>query len=419
METFTNIFKIKELRKKIFYTLFFIGIYRIGSHIPISGIDLETVKNLFSNSGLLGFINLFSGGALSRFSILALGIIPYINASIIFQLLTVVIPQIKEISEEGESGRKQIAQYTRYLAIVLALVQAVMLSYGFKNFVDPQVNFWFFLVYSSVCLVAGAAFVMWLGEVITEYGIGNGASLLIFIGIIAQMPFYVRNTYILYQGGTSLIRILLFVLILVLMLVGIVIVQESMRKIPVQYAKRLVGAQQYMPRNTYLPIRLIQGGVLPIIFASAILQFPAVFLQAIPFLHDYFNSGQFYNSIYYNVILCGLIIFFAYFYTALTFNPQEISDNIKKYGGFIVGVRPGKSTVEYLDHVLTKITFIGAIILAFIALFPAIAAYLTKVSSFSGLGGTALLIMVGVAMDLVKHIETYLITHRYEGVLNG
>ena len=393
--------------------------YRLGTHIPIAGVDLNAMKSLFDQGGLLGFFNLFSGGGLSRFSIFGLGVLPYINASIIMQLLTIGWSKLKELSQEGEQGRKQISQYTRYLAILVAVIQATVMAIGFRQFIAPDINFLFFLFYATVGLVAGAAFVMWIGELITEYGIGNGASLLIFTGIIAQMPFYVKNTYVLLSGGASPIGVIILILVLILMVISIIYIQEAQRRIQVQYAKRVVGRKMIGAQNTYIPLRLIQGGVMPIIFASAVLQFPLMIFTYVPidFVQHFFSTYYKYDGVIYNTLFCLLIFFFTYFYTAITFNPQELSDNIKKHGGFITGVRPGTPTVEYLDKIISKLTLLGAVFLAFIALAPIIAANLTHVTSFMGLGGTALLIIVGVAMDIVKQIETYLISHRYEGLV--
>ena len=414
----TNIFNIPELRSRIFYTLVIVFIYRMGSHIPISGVDLKAIEALFEQGGVLGFFNLFSGGGLSRFSVFALGILPFINASIIMQLLTVVSTRMKELAQEGESGRKQLSQFTRYLAIGLSVVQGTVMAFGFRQFVSPDVSFGFFLVYALVGLVAGAALVMWMGELISENGIGNGASILIFVGIIAQMPNYIKNTYVLLVGGTSPVGVVILILVLLFMIVSIVFVQESQRRIQVQYAKRVVGRKMLAAQNTYIPLRLIQGGVMPIIFASAVLQFPLMFSEFVPIqaVQDFFASVYRYDGWLYNGLFCALIFFFTYFYTAITFNPQELANNIQKNGGFITGVRPGKPTVKYLESVITKLTLVGATFLALVALLPTITANLTNVTSFMGLGGTALLIIVGVAMDIVKQIETFMIAKQYEGL---
>ena len=294
MSNLLSIFRLKELRVKILFTLFIVIVYRLGSHIPIPGVDLDAVKALFQQGGLLGFFNLFSGGGMSRFSVFSLGILPFINASIIMQLLTIMYPKLKEIAEEGESGRKQLGQYTRYLAICLSFVQATVMSIGFKAFLVQDAHFGLFLFYSITALVAGAAIVMWLGEVLTEYGIGNGASILIFVGIIAQMPSYIRNTVIQVKGGTSIFGVLVMILVFLGIIISIVCVQEAQRRILVQYAKRVVGRKMYGGQNTYIPLRLIQGGVMPIIFASAMLQFPLMFSQYV----DIEFIGAFFSKYY-------------------------------------------------------------------------------------------------------------------------
>ncbi len=420
MDSFIKIFKLPELRSRLLFTLLLVVVYRLGSHIPISGIDVVRLQaDMFSQGGFLDFVNLFSGGGLARFSIFALGILPYINASIIMQMLTFVSPNLKELAMEGVSGQKQISQYTRYLTIVLALFQGIVMSFGFKAYLLPDISLSFFVFYAVTGLVAGAALVMWMGEVMTERGIGNGASILIFIGIISQLPFYIKNTITLLSGGASSMGVFFMVLTLILMIVAIVYVQEAQRRISVQYAKRVVGRKMYGGQNTYIPMRLVQGGVLPIIFASALLQFPLVLANftGIEQLQTFFSQYYRYDGILYNAFFCFLIFFFTYFYTAISFNPKELSDNIKKHGGFIMGVRPGSPTVEYLEKIVSALTLIGATFLVCVALMPILAANLTNVSSFNGLGGTALLIIVGVAMDFVKQVETYLLSRKYDGFL--
>jgi preprotein translocase subunit SecY len=420
MERFFLIFKYKEIQKKIIYSLVMLLFYRLGSHIPISGIDLSDLNNLVTSNSLISFIDLFSGGSLSRFSIFALGILPYINASIIMQLMSFVIPELKAILEEGEAGRKRISQLTRYITVVLALIQALVITFGFKSFILPNVSFGFFLVYSVIGLVAGACLVMYIGELMTENGIGNGASLLIFIGIISQMPFYVKNTYGLIQSGTSPISVFAMIAVLIFIIFSIVIIQEAQRKIGVQYAKRVVGRKMYGGQSTFIPLRLIQGGVLPIIFASALLQFPLVISNFVPLeiVKTFFAKYYTYDGVLYNGLFCFLIFFFTYFYTAISFSPVELSQNIKKYGGFIMGVRPGKPTEKFLESIVTKLTFFGATFLSLIALIPIIAAATTNVNSFMGLGGTALLIIVGVSLDLLKQIDSFILQKEYEGMVN-
>lgn len=418
-QSLSGFFKLKDLRSRLLFTLGMLVVYRLGTHIPVPGIDLEKLAKIFSQGGLLSFLDLFSGGAMVNFSVFAMGIIPYINASIIMQLLLVAFPQLKEIAEEGDSGRKQIAAYTRYLTIVLAAVQAASLAFWLKDAVRPGYSFPVFLIMSVVSLVAGSTLVMWLGELITERGIGNGASLLIFAAIVSRLPSYVSKTIQLVQGGASFLGVIILVVLWLFLIVGIIIIQEGERRIPVQYAKRIVGRKMYGGRNTFLPLKINQGGVLPIIFASALLQFPMMLGQFIPstaaknFLMKYFSGGGWvYTSLF------GLLIFFfTYFYTAITFNPPELAENIKKYGGFILGVRPGQPTAEYLERIVGRLTLAGAVFLAIIALVPIVAADATRITTLQGFGGTALLIVVGVALDLVRQVETHLITGQYEGIL--
>ncbi|MBU0573621.1 MAG: preprotein translocase subunit SecY, partial [Candidatus Margulisbacteria bacterium] len=343
---------------------------------------------------------------------------PYINASIIMQLLQVVVPQLEELAKEGEAGRKKIAQYTRYLTVVLATFQAFGISMWLRGVALEGINFPLFLIGSVFSLTAGSILVMWLGELITERGIGNGASLIIFTGIISRIPAYIGGTVTLVQGGASIIGVIILLLSFLLMIVGIVVIQEGQRRVQVQYAKRIVGRKMYGGASTYIPLRINQGGVIPIIFASSMLLFPATIAQFIP--HPFMQTvarllspgGGLYMVLYF-----FLIFFFAYFYTAITFNPVELANNIKKYGGFILGIRPGKPTADFLEYTITRLTFVGALFLGVIAIMPSIVEHATKITSFQGLGGTALLIMVGVALDLVRQIETHLVTRQYEGLL--
>lgn len=420
MNIFLSVLCLKSLRDKFFFSIALLALYRFGTHVPVMGVDLDRLMELFSEGGLLGFFNLFSGGGLSRFSIFALGILPYINASIIMQLMSVVSPKFKELSEEGESGRRQISQYTRYLAVFLSLVQAIVMTLSFKSYVVTDVHFTLFFLYSVFCLVAGSTFVMWLGEQISERGIGNGASILVFIGIISQFPEYISGTYVFLKGGGSSLGVGILVTVFLCIILAIVFVQEAERRLPVQYAKKTVGRRMYKAEHTYIPLRLIQSGVMPIIFASAMLQLPLMVSQyiTVPSVQNFFNVYYRYDGVFYNTVFCFLIFFFSYFYTAVTFNPEEIADNVRKHGGFLTGLRPGKQTSVYLDRIVTRLTFVGALFLAFVALLPTGVATLTKVTTFMGLGGTALLIIVGVSMDLVKQIETHLISSRYENFLD-
>lgn len=418
LSTLSGILNIPDLRKKFMYTLGFMVLFRLGTHIPVAGVDPVKLAQIFSQGGLVGFIDLFTGGALAKFSIFAMGIIPYINASIILQLLTVVIPQLEALAKEGESGRKQIAQYTRYLAIALAAVQSFGTAFWFRGVLLPGYSFPLFLVSSMIALTAGTALVMWIAELMTEFGIGNGASMLIFVGIVSRMPSYVGQTIILIKGGASMLGLIILLVVFLAMIVAIVCVQEGQRKIQVQYAKRVVGRKVYGGQATFLPIRINQGGVIPIIFASAVLLFPATIGQFVPndFVRGIINSlspsGSLYMWLYF-----FLVFFFTYFYTAITFNPTELAENIKKYGGFVMGIRPGKPTADYLEYVITRLTLVGATFLAVIAVVPTIVEGFTHITSFQGLGSTALLIVVGVALDLVRQIETHLVARQYEGLL--
>lgn len=410
---YSAVFKIEDLQKKLSYTLIIILLFRLGIHIPISGLDLNKLSSLFGSGGVLGFVDLFSGGGLRRFSLFALGIIPYINASIIMQLLTVLYPSLKEMQEEGEQGRKKLQQYTRYLSIIIATLQAIGITVGLRGMLLPTTSFIPFLIFSVVALVAGTSLVMWLGELITEKGIGNGASIIIFVGIIGAMPQYIMQTITLVKGGIPIYNVILLLIVLLLVMVGIIIVQEAQRNIPVQYAKRVVGRKMYGGQNTYLPMKINQGGVIPIIFASSVLSVPIMVIQFIPSLAP-ISRWIGYGTITYLVTFSALIFFFTFFYTAITFNPKDIADNIKKYGGFILGVRPGKPTADYLDKVTSRLAFVGASFLAIISIIPMVAANVTHVTTFIGLGGTALLIMVGVAIDLIRQIESILLANKYD-----
>ncbi|MFH1542185.1 MAG: preprotein translocase subunit SecY [bacterium] len=418
LNVISGLFNIADLRKKILYTLGMVILFRLGSHIPVSGIDPIQLQNLFGRGNILGFLDLFTGGALMRFSIFAMGIIPYINASIIMQLLTVVVPQLEELSKEGDAGRKQIAAYTRYLTIFLAIFQSIGMSFWFRGVMLPGYSFPLFLIGTVVSLVAGTAMVMWFAELITSNGIGNGASLIIFVGIVARIPTYIAQTVTLLRGGASIVGVIILVSSFLVLIMGIVIVQEGQRRIQVQYAKRIVGRKMYGGQTTYIPLRINQGGVIPIIFASSVLLFPATIGQFIPnpivqkIVGAISPSGSLYMVFFF-----ALIFFFTYFYTAITFNPVELADNIKRYGGFITGIRPGRPTAQYLEYVITRLTLVGALFLACVAIIPSIVERGTHITSFQGLGATALLIMVGVAMDLVRQIETHLVTRQYEGLL--
>ena len=416
-------FKVPEIRKKLLFTVLMLVIYRLGCCIPVPNIDRSVLSEYFSSaSGLFGLFDMFSGGSFSNFTIFALSITPYITASIILQLLTVVIPRLEALSKEGTEGRKKIAQYTRYLTVVLAFVQSIALTLGlFRSAVIDQSFFSTAVV--IITLTAGTAFLMWLGEQINEHGIGNGISLIIMAGIVARMPSAIHQTFInLRDGQVSVISIIIFLIFALAVIVGVIEVQQGTRKIPVQYAKRVVGRKMYGGQNTHIPIKVNQAGVIPVIFSLSILQFPltityftdstSAFTQ---FITKYLSPSGNPGVWIYSVLNIVLIMFFTYFCTAITFNPQEVADNMKANGGFIPGIRPGRPTVEYLSRVMTRITFVGAIFLAVIATIP------TIIGNFPALqiqfGGTSLLIAVGVALDTMKQLESQLIMRNYSGFL--
>lgn len=422
LETLRNAWKIPELRRRILYTFMMLVIFRLGSVIPVPGIDISQVKNIVENAGLLSFMDLVSGGAFGNMTIFALSITPYITASIIMQLLTVAIPRLEELAKEGEEGSKKIAQYTRYATIVLALIQASGISLGL--FQGALVNNDAFSIISViVVLTAGTTFLMWLGEQITEKGIGNGISLLIFAGIIAALPSGISNTFELTSAGElNPAAIILFLVIALLMIVGVVAIQEGTRKIPVQYAKRVVGRKMYGGQSSHIPLKVNQSGVMPIIFAMSLLQFPHTIAYFIGseggfarFLNTWLSPVAMPGIIVYNLLTIVLIIFFTYFYTAITFNPVEVSTNMKKNGGFIPGIRPGKPTADYLNKVLTRITLAGAVALALITVIPTIIISATGIPI--AFGGTAIIIVVGVAIETVKQIESQLLMRHYQGFL--
>lgn len=418
-----NITKLPELRKRIIYTILMLGAYRIGVHVPTPGIKTEALQQILSQGTIFQFFNLFSGGALEKFSVFALGIMPYISASIILQLLTVVIPSLEKLQKEGESGRKKITQWTRYGAIGLSIVQGLFISYGLEHqgvLLSGVGGISFYLI-SVTTLAAGTALIMWIGEQITERGIGNGISLIIFAGIVTRIPAGMRDawkTQAQFGGLFGFAMLLVFIAVII----GVIIFFErGQRRIPINYAKRVVGRKMYAGQSSHLPLKINTAGVIPPIFASSIILFPATIAQFIeqPYLKSIANSlasGWLHTALY-----VFLIIFFCYFYTAVTFNPVDVADNVKKYGGFIPGIRPGKPTADYLDRVLSRITLGGALYIAAVCILPEI--LITKfgipVSLAVTFGGTSLLIVVGVAMDTVAQIESHLLTRNYEGFLGA
>ncbi|MDA3898071.1 MAG: preprotein translocase subunit SecY [Desulfobacteraceae bacterium] len=422
-----NIFKIPELKKRILFSLAFLAIYRVGVHIPTPGVDGDALATFFAQyqDTLFGIFNMFSGGALERLSVFALGIMPYISASIILQLLTVVFPHLERLSKEGDQGRKKITQYTRYGTIVLSIIQGFGISVGLENMSAPgglAIVFhpgWSFRIMTVITLTAGTAFIMWLGEQISERGIGNGISLIIFAGIVARMPQAMGNTFQMLSTGEMGIFACVILIILMVGVIGFInFMEQGQRRIPVQYAKRVVGRKMYGGQSTHLPLKLNTSGVIPPIFASSLIMFPATlasFFKDITVM-QYISSALRPGTIIYELMFVGFIFFFCYFYTAIVFNPADVADNMKKYGGYIPGIRPGKRTADYIDKVLTRITLGGAAYISLVCVLPSI--LMTKLHVPFYFGGTSLLIVVGVAMDTVGQVESHLITRNYEGFLN-
>ncbi len=422
LTTLRNAWKIPDLRKKMTFTMLMLMIFRLGAVIPVPGVNIEYVRNIVEGAGLLSMYDMFSGGAFGNMTLFALSITPYITASIIMQLLTIAIPALEELSKEGEEGRKKIAQYIRYGTVILALVQATGISVGlFRGALIQRDTFSIAVV--VLTLTAGTAFLMWLGEQITEHGIGNGISLLIFTGIVAGIPSGVYRTYMLTrQGEIHFVTLLIFAVVALLIVAGVVAIQEGQRKIPVQYAKRVVGRKMYGGQSTHIPLKVNQAGVIPVIFAMSILAFPQTIAFFVGensrfalFITRWLSPAGSPGIYIYALLSAALIIFFTYFYTAVTFNPVEIASNMKKNGGFIPGIRPGKPTSEYLAKVLNRITLAGAVFLAAIAMMPMIILNLTGMPV--AFGGTALLIVVGVALETVKQIESQMLMRHYQGFL--
>ena len=421
--SFQNILKIPELRSRVLFTLAMLAVYRIGAHIPTPGINNdELAKFLLDRGGaLLGFLDIFSGGALSRLTIFALGIMPYISASIILQLLTVVIPHLSKLAKEGERGRKTIIQYTRYGTIGIALVQGFGIALGLEGMNQGQFVLepgWAFRFMTVITLTAGTAFLMWLGEQITERGVGNGISLIIFAGIVARLPSAVVQTIDLYRvGELSLLFLILLGLVMIGVVTAIVFLESGRRKVPVQYAKRVVGRRVYGGQSTHIPLKINTAGVIPPIFASSIIAFPATitsFIQ-VPWVQD-IGAQLAPGSVVYTLLYVSMILFFCFFYTAVVLNPVDMSDNMKKYGGFIPGIRPGQRTADYIYKVLTRITFAGAIYLAIVCVIPELLIYRLNVPFY--FGGTSLLIVVGVGLDTAQQVESHMLMRNYEGFLS-
>ena len=429
LEAFQNIFRIPELKNRVLFTLGMLAVYRIGCHIPTPGIDAAALSHFFKQAQgtLLGLFDMFSGGALERMSVFALGIMPYISSSIIFQLLTVVIPAIEKLSKEGEAGRKKITQYTRYGTVLLSVVQGAGIAIGLESMRGPAGELvvptpgWSFRLMTIITLTAGTAFIMWLGEQMTERGIGNGISMIIFAGIVVTMPAAIGNTFkLINSGNLSLFSVIFVVALMVAVIAAIVFVERGQRRLPIHYAKRVTGLKTFSPQTSHLPLKVNMAGVIPPIFASSIIMFPAtvanfINVPAVQHFAKMLSPGHWM----YNIFYVAFIVFFCYFYTAVTFNPADVAENIKKHGGYIPGIRPGKETSEYMDTVLTRLTFAGAIYISLVCVLPSILIGGFKLNLPFYFGGTSLLIAVGVGMDTVSQIESHLITRNYEGFLKG
>ncbi|MDI4643410.1 preprotein translocase subunit SecY [Cohnella hashimotonis] len=428
--TVSNIWKVEDLRKRILFTLFILLVYRVGSFIPVPNIDKSVLEQANQQGNeLFGLLNTFSGGALFQFSIFALGIMPYITASIIVQLLSMdVIPKLAEWAKEGEIGKRKSAQLTRYLTIVLGLIQAFATSIGFnriysaKMVIDPSPATYILI---AIVLTAGTAFLMWLGEQINEKGIGNGISILMFAAIVSRIPTYIQEIYQdQFVNGDQIfwavLKMVIILIVILLIIVGVIFVQQGVRKIPVQYAKRVVGQKMYGGQSTHIPLKVNGAGVIPVIFASSLLMFPITIAQ---FWAGHTWANWIINNLYYNkplgmVFYILLIVGFTFFYTFVQFNPQQLADNMKKNGGYIPGIRPGKPTAGYLMRVITRITLAGALFLAVISILPVIFGSAFGLPKSVQLGGTSLLIVIGVALETMKQVESNLIKRHYKGFIN-
>jgi preprotein translocase subunit SecY len=416
-EKVTRLFRIPELRQRILFTLAAVIVFRLGTHIPVPGVDQDALRQFFETQGggIFDFLNMFSGGALWRFSLFALGVTPYINASIIFSLLTSVVPKLKELQQQGREGRRKITTYTRWATVALAIVQAAGFSTIIRGAATGTPGPWFYIT-SVVTLTTGTIFLMWLGERMTENGIGNGISMLIMIGILSRFPANFQQTYVEVTTGTvSPFWALALIVVFVVVIAGVTMIQQGQRKIVIQYAKRTSGRRVYGGHTTHLPIRVNQGGVIPIIFASALLSMPMTLVQWIePLsrLQPYVQPGSWPYILAYVL----LIFFFTYFYSSIVFDPKEVSKNVREAGGFIPGVRPGKPTADYIEVVLNRILLIGALFLAAIAVLPYVFSAVSGLSAAFIVGGTSLLIVVGVGIDTIMQIEAHLVMRHYESL---
>ncbi|MGC7871504.1 preprotein translocase subunit SecY [Desulfosporosinus sp. SYSU MS00001] len=424
-DSLKNAWNVADLRKKIGYTLLMFLIFRIGAHIPIPYVNHEVLKNMLGTGGMFDFMDTLSGGSFKRLTVFALSITPYVTASIILQLLTIVIPSLERLSKEGDYGHKKITQYTRYSTVALGFVQAFGLTFGIRSALMIPNSSWKWAIYILVALVltAGTAFLMWLGEAITENGVGNGISLIIFAGIVSRVPDALKYLYSLFTvNEINVFSLLGLAVIVVFIIAGVVYVQEGTRRVSVQYAKRVVGRRVYGGQSSHIPLKVNQAGVIPVIFAISLLAFPQTIATWMPtsgfarFVNTWFSMNGSVQSIPYLLVYAVLIIFFTYFYTAVTFNPVDVADNLKKYGGFIPGLRPGRPTAEYLSKILSRITLAGGIFLALIAILPTIVMGLTGLKNIY-FGGTSLLIVVGVALETMKQIESQLMSRHYQGFM--
>ena len=417
LDSFRDTFRLPDLKRRILFTLAALFVYRLGAHVPTPGVDAAALGRLFDQGSILGFLDLFAGGALSRFSIFALGVTPYINSSIVMQLLAVVVPSIEKLQKEGEEGRKKIVQWTRYGTIIFAFIQAVGMT-GWLRGLGIYTGSFMDIILVSLTLTTGAVAVMWLGEIMSDHGIGNGISLLIFAGIVVRIPEAVVRTFSLVRlGEMNALVLLLAIAVMLAVVAGCVMLQEGQRRLPVQYAKRMVGNKMYGGQSSFIPLRVNTAGVIPIIFASSVLLFP--YTVAGLFQNSAARAVQQAmspNSPIYMVLYVIMIIFFSYFYTAVVFKPEDISNNMKKNGGFMLGIRPGKPTTDYIEKVMGRITLGGAVALAIIAVVPTMMTGIMNINTFY-FGGTAVIIVVGVALDTVHQIEGQLLMRHYEGIL--
>ena len=416
LSALSNIAKITELRQKVVFTLAMFIVFRAGTHIPVPGVNAAMIEQLFTSGNLFGLLDMFSGGALSIFSIFAMSITPYINASIILQLLQVVVPTLERWHKEGEEGRKKISKLTRYGTVVLGFIQAIGMAIGLRVAInDPGVGS---ILMIAITLTAGTVFLMWIGEQITAKGIGNGISLIIFAGIVSRLPDGIAVIFNYLRAGTiSILSVILFAVLAIVMIVFVVAITQGIRKVPVQYAKRVVGRKMYGGHTSYIPLKVNQAGVIPIIFASSVLMFPVTIAQFIDIPWIKTVAGWFaWGTPLQTTLYLLMIVFFTYFYTAVSMNIGDMSDNIKKYGGFIPGLRPGKPTTDYLDKIMSRITMAGAVFLALVAVMPNLIVWTTGIEGVY-FGGTALLIVVGVALDTMKQIESLILMRHYQGFM--